>query len=346
MEVARFAKGFEDMLALRRTLMFTAVALLLSGSTAHAQALDWASEMFEKQSHDFGVVATASDTRYRLKLKNPYQEDVHIQSVETSCGCSAATPSTKLLRSGEEGYIEIKMDTVKFKHRKDSAVIVRFDSPTFAEVRIPITAYIRTDVVIEPGAAKFGTVPQGEAAEKTLKVEYAGRPDWEIREIRSPRDYIEAKAVEIKRGGGFATYEVKVTLKEDAPAGRLREQLLMITDDANSPKVPLLLEARVRSEFTVAPEIIALGKLATGGSKDLQLVISKAAGTFKVTGVACESGYDGLDVTLPPAANKVQIVRMKLKAPANPGNVEDHLLVSIEGREEPLRVRMYGTIVE
>jgi hypothetical protein len=335
------------MIALRWKLMFTAVALLFATSSVPAQDLNWAAKMFEKQTHDFGVVATASDTRYRLKLKNIYQEDVHIQSVETSCGCTAATPSTKLLRSGEEGYIEIKMDTVKFKHRKDSAITVRFDSPTFAEVKIPITAYIRTDVVIEPGAAKFGTVRQGESAEKTLKVEYAGRPDWEIREIRSPREYIEAKAVEVKREGGFATYDVKVTLKEGAPAGRLREELLMITDDANSPKVPLLLEARVQSEFTFAPEIIALGKVTAGTSKNLQpLVISKASGTFKVTGVKCESGYEGLDVTLPPAANKVQIVRMKLKAPANPGNVEDHLLVSIEGREEPLRVRMYGAIVQ
>jgi hypothetical protein len=238
------------------------------------------------------------------------------------------------------------MDTVKFKHRKDSAITVRFDSPTFAEVKIPITAYIRTDVVIEPGAAKFGNVPQGQPAEKTLKVEYAGRPDWKIREIRSPRDYIEAKAVEVKREGGFATYEVKVTLKDDAPAGRLREELLLITDDANSPKVPLLLEARVQNEFTVAPEAIALTKLTAGTEKNLQLVISKATGTFKVTGVACESGYQGLEVTLPPAAAKVQIIRMKLKAPANPGNVKEHLLVSIEGREEPIRVPMYGEIVQ
>jgi hypothetical protein len=334
------------MIALRWKLMFTSVVLLIAASSTDAQDLNWAEDMFKEKSHDFGVVATASDTRYRLKFKNIYQEDVHIQSVDTSCGCTAATASTRLLKSGQEGYIEIKMDTVKFKHRKDSAVTVRFDSPTFAEVRIPITVYIRTDVVIEPGAAEFGTIPEGKSAEKTLKVEYAGRPDWQIREIRSPRDYIEAKAVEVKRGGGFATYEVKVTLKDDAPAGRLREELLMITDDANSPKVPLLLEARVQSEFTFAPEIIALGKLKTGASKPLQLVISKASGTCKVTGVTCESGYEGLDVTLPPASNKVQIVRMKLKAPANPGNVEDHLLVSIEGREDPLRVRMYGQIVK
>lgn len=332
------------MIALRRELLFTAVVLLLFSPSVHAQ--DWAAKMFEKPSHDFGVVATASDTSYRLKLKNIYQEDVRIESVETSCGCTSATPSTKLLKSGEEGYIEVKMDTVKFKHRKDSAVTVRFSYPSFAEVRIPITAYIRTDVVINPGAAQFGNVPQGEAVEKTLEVEYAGRPDWQIKEIKSPREYIDAEAVEVKRGGGYATYKVKVTLKGDAPIGRIREELLMITNDANSPRVPLLLEARVQNDFTIAPEIVALNKLSAGTSKDLQLVISRISGTFKVTGVACESGYEGLSVMLPPAPNKVQVVRMKLKAPANPGDVEDHLLISIEGLEDPLRVRMFGEIVQ
>jgi hypothetical protein len=48
----------------------------------------------------------------------------------------------------------------------------------------------------------------------------------------------------------------------------------------------------------------------------------------------------------PPAPNKVQVIRLKLKAPANPGDVEDNLLISIEGREEPLSVRMYGEIVQ
>ena len=129
----------------------TGLATSLALGSSIVQADDnWAAKMFEKTSHDFGVVARGSDSSYRLKLKNIYKETVHIAEVRTTCGCSAGKPSQETLLSLEEAYVEITMDTRKFTRRKDSNVIVVIDQPSYQEVRIPITAYIRTDVVIDP----------------------------------------------------------------------------------------------------------------------------------------------------------------------------------------------------
>src|SRR5207249_2975864 len=99
----------------------------------------------EKTSHNFGVVARGADTRYRFAVKNVYQETVHIASVRTSCGCTAAKPNQDTLLSRETAYIEVTMDTRKFEHQKDSSITVLFDAPFTAEVRLPISAYIRSD---------------------------------------------------------------------------------------------------------------------------------------------------------------------------------------------------------
>ena len=134
-------------------LRFASVCSLLAAGflpTAQAQELTWAEKMFEKRSHDFGVVARGADVRYRLKITNIYKETVHISNVRTTCGCTAAAPSKSTLASRESAFIEVTMDTRRFKRRKDSNVIVTFDQPLYAEVRIPITAYIRTDVVLTP----------------------------------------------------------------------------------------------------------------------------------------------------------------------------------------------------
>ena len=37
------------------------------------------------------------------------------------------------------------------------------------------------------------------------------------------------------------------------PAGLIREQVMLITDDANSPQVPVLVEAKVESAFYCDP---------------------------------------------------------------------------------------------
>ncbi|MBD3673117.1 MAG: DUF1573 domain-containing protein [Planctomycetaceae bacterium] len=346
-EVLFLMKGDGEMFAIRAAVFAFLLALSSAPSMVSAQESNWAAKMFEKQKVDFGVVARAADTRYRLKLKNIYQEDVHISNVRTTCGCSAASPSQTLLKSAEEAYIEIKMDTEKFMRRKDSNVVITFDAPTFAEVRIPITAYIRTDVVINPGGAKFGSVSKGENHTKTLEIAYAGRPDWVIKDVKSPREYIDAEVVEVSRdeNAGLANYKLNVTLSEDAPAGLIREELMMITDDANSPKVPVLVEAQVESDYTVTPEVVPLGTLKVGEEKSFRLVV-KGRSPFKIEAVKCETDYDGLEANLTDSARPVHVVPVTLRAPASAGSVEDHLVIKIADSEETLKVRIYGEIIE
>src|SRR5262249_19645571 len=135
------------------TVRMLVVGLAASFCGVRANAQEWARNMFEKQEHNFGVVARGSDARYRLKITNLYKETVHISNVTTTCGCTAAKPSADRLASRESAYIELTMDTKKFQHQKDSSVTVVFDQPQYAEVRIPVHAYIRSDVVLTPGGA-------------------------------------------------------------------------------------------------------------------------------------------------------------------------------------------------
>src|SRR5215831_4005382 len=108
-------------------MLLLGLAVLLWGARANAQNSDWAEKMFEKTNHDFGVVARGADARYRLKLTNKYQQTVHIASVTTTCGCTAAKPSKDTLASLESAYIEVTMDTRKFSHQKDSSLTVVID---------------------------------------------------------------------------------------------------------------------------------------------------------------------------------------------------------------------------
>jgi hypothetical protein len=120
-------------------VIFAAGWILLAGaSPAHAQDLTWAQKMFDKLSHDFGVVARGADVSYRFKVTNLYRDTVRISNVRSTCGCSAATPTKTTLASRESAYIEVTMDTRRFTRQKDSNLIVTFDAPLYAEVRIPV----------------------------------------------------------------------------------------------------------------------------------------------------------------------------------------------------------------
>src|SRR5262249_34931226 len=161
---------------------------------------------------------------------------------------------------------------VKFTQQKDSSVTVIFDAPRYAEVRIPVRAYIRPDVVVSPGAVEFGTLRQGTESHRLIKVSYAGNPNWKIKEVVPHQPYLTTNIQELSRGAGRVEYQIAVDLKPDAPAGDLRDNLMLLTSDPNRPPIPLLVEGHVDADFALASNVVSVGMMAPGEQKQVNLV--------------------------------------------------------------------------
>jgi hypothetical protein len=73
----------------------------------------------------------------------------------------ADNPSKTLLQPGEKATIEVRMNTTNFEKQRDTTLSIFIDAPQYAEVRIPISAYIRTDVVFDPGKVEFARIEYG-----------------------------------------------------------------------------------------------------------------------------------------------------------------------------------------
>jgi hypothetical protein len=304
----------------------------------------WADKMFSALEHDFGVVARGADAKHRIEITNLYQEEVHIQQITTTCGCTAVRPSKETLASREKAEIEITMDTRKFTNLKTSSVVVVFDKPLYAEVRIPIQAYIRTDVVLNPGGVDFQAVSRGTGASRKVAIAYAGREDWKIRDVINKSPHLEVALKETARANNRVNYELEVNLKPDAPLGALREQLTLITDDAANPQIPVLVDARIESDFTVNPTVVDFGTLAPGaqGSKN---VVIRGKKPFTVSGVSSANLGERIAAKLPAEAKPIQIVALSLTAPAAEGVVDETVQVQIEGQPEPVPCRVIAKVV-
>lgn len=327
-------------------MLLCGLVLVLSGSwagsTASAQEGNWAEKMFEKRDHDFGVVARGADAKYRLKLTNKYQQAVHIASVTTSCGCTAAKPSKDTLASRETAYIEIVMDTRKFTHDKSSSVTIVVDQPQYAEVRIPIHAYIRTDVVLSPGGAEFGPISKGADETRKIAIAYAGRGNWKIKDVISKNPNVTAKVVETRRDAANVNYDLQVVVKGSTPIGELRDQLTLVTDDAGNPYIPVLVEGRVEPEYVVT-DVVAFGNLAPGEKKTMNVMV-RGKNPFLIDKI--ESEKTALfEVRMPLEAKKLHLVPLTLVAPTEPGTLEEELTVTIQGSGEQVTFKARGKIV-
>ncbi len=291
------------------------VAVVLSGGAA-AHAQEWARKMFETTSHDFGTVARGAKAEFRFKLSNIYLEEVHIKDVRSGCKCTIPSFERDTLATYEEGAIIATFNTRAFNGQRKATVTVVFDKPSYAEVQLQVTGYIRSDIVVEPGEVAFGTVDAAAPTERIIKITYDGRPDWEISEIRSSSEFVEAEAVETQHDGAKIGYDMTVRLLPGAPPGYLKEQLTLVTNDARAAEVPIDVEGRVLSGLTVSPASIFLGALKPG-QKVKRTVVVQAKQPFHITAIQSED--DSLEFTTPKIASRQHIVPLTFTAGEQPG---------------------------
>lgn len=329
-----------------RTLhsLFWTLVVLAWHTPTFAQDTRWAERMFSELNHDFGVVARGADVKYRLKITNNLQQPVHIASVTTSCGCTAAKPEKDALASGESTYVAITMNTIKFEGHKPSSVTVVFDRPARAEVRIPVQSYIRRDVVLTPGGAQFGSVAKGKSVDRTIGIAYAGRSDWKIRDVISKNPHVQAQVVETQRSAGNVKYDLRITLKDGAPLGTFRDQLTLVTNDSGTSYIPVLLEGQVEAEYSVSPEFVSFGTLAPGERKTINIVV-RGKTPFRVERIESETSSGLFEIRLPKDARPVHVLPLTLIAPDQPGTVDEDLFVSISESSEPLKFKSRCKIV-
>jgi hypothetical protein len=231
--------------------------------------------MFNHTTHDFGVVARGAKVEHRFTIENIYEEDAHIASVESSCGCTTPKLSRNLLKTWEKAELVVSIDTRGFLGRKDATIKVLFDQPFVAEVQLHVHTYIRSDIVVQPGEVAFGSVMQGAGATQTLAVSYAGRDDWRIARVECANPNIEASAVETNRSPGKVGYSLSVQLRSEAPPGYLHDQLVLVTNDydVRAARVPVAVDGLVVSALSVRPSPLMMGTAEAGRPITRNLVV-------------------------------------------------------------------------
>lgn len=264
--------------------------LLVALLAASAPAQQWADKMFEKHTHDFGTVARASKCVVSFPVKNLYKEDVHISHLEVSCSCTSAEITKKDLKTYETGEVVATFNTRAFLGQRGATIKVVIDKPFFAEVRLRVDGYIRSDVVFDPPLVDLGSVDIGSPTERKVTVRYAGRNDWTIEDITSANKSFEVQMSQPVRNGSRVDYDLTVRLKGDAPAGYIKDVLTIVTNDPATRRIPLYVEGRVTPALTVSPASLFLGTLKPGESAT-KLMIVQGKEPFKIAAVECDDSH-------------------------------------------------------
>lgn len=84
---------------------------------------------FRETQHNFGNVNEGDVVEYTFKFSNVGQSTLKITNVKTSCGCTAALISSDKIQPGEEGTLNVKLNTKNRSGKVSKTITVNSNDP-------------------------------------------------------------------------------------------------------------------------------------------------------------------------------------------------------------------------
>ncbi len=265
-----------------RKAILALLALALAVPAARAQG--WAEKMVTGPlEHNFGTVPRGAHLVRRVTITNIYAVPMDV-TFKSGCGCVTVSPLQLALQPRQVAVVELRMDASRFIGAKSVGVRMSVGPQFVSNALLKVSASSRGDVVFNPGEVNFGTVSRGQTPTQTVDVEYAGVLPWQVQEVVTRGAPFKADATLLYRRPGQVGYRLKVTLKPNAPAGRLSHVVFLRTNDPASGLVPVLVEANVQTPLEVTPAALNLGAVKLNAPL-VRRVVLKGNQPFRVVSV-------------------------------------------------------------
>ncbi len=315
---------------IRRKLLpvLISTVLIAIGGTGNLMAQEWARKMFSETSHDFGSVAKGLMPQHVFEIENCYEEEMVIEYVRSSCGCTKVEIDKRILKTWEKAKLTATFDTVGFNGKREATLTVGFGRPYRGEVKLAIQGTILSDVQVYPAKIDFGTVAPGNLPKMTVTVTRRNNAAFVLSDVRSTFPHIGVTISETQRNGAGVSYQVQAWLKDDVPAGFVQGELNAIALDRVNGKqqeirIPVQFTGKVTSPLEVSPPVLTFSGLSAGEKVSKKIVL-KADQPFQLLDVTCENSAFSVqaDNTQRKSVHFIEIV---FDAPADVSNCEAEL---------------------
>jgi Protein of unknown function (DUF1573) len=335
---------------MRSVLLSWAVLTALALTSANvARAQSWVDSILPERSFDAGNVAKGSKVRHTFPVVNRLNQPIHIASYKPKCGCTKVEIGAYDVPPGTQTTIAAVIDTTNFQGYKPSGLTLVIDRPYYAEIDLNFSCYIRTDLVMNPGAVDFGIVTRASSPKPTVTMllTYAGgQPNWGITRMQTRGAHVSAKLQEQNRSAdGRVEYRLTATLDPSDLTGYFKDEISLYTNDsANGQPIPVAVSAVVQTSVSVSPSPLVLGSVKAGQELKRVLLV-RGAQPFKLGTV--HANRDEVNAAPDSEESKAaHTVNLTLKVPAQPGPFNSTITIETDVKgEPPLKVNTFATVI-
>lgn len=195
---------------------------------------------FRQRQAAVGPLAPGAAASHSFAFRNDGGRPLRFSSLRTGCGCRAEVTPSDVIPAGGSGAVELACETDACARRARHTVTVYSNDASQPAVLLELAAPIDADITARQPELYFGKARPGERLKRDIRLELV-RPEASPRSARSESGVL-APALERRNDG---EWRVALTLSPEAPAGVVRDRIVIETASARQPRLVVPVEGRV-----------------------------------------------------------------------------------------------------
>jgi hypothetical protein len=313
-----------------KTVTPVGLVLLLTGVVTYA-ADPRPRLVVEETVFDFGSVDQGARVEHTFRLPNRGDGVLHVDHVKSSCGCTVAVVSDRVVPPGDEARVAVAFDTSRVTGRTTKTISVYTDDPDAPVLALSLSGQVAADFVVTPTPLYLGRIRRGESVRREVTIT-PGRDGttFAVERVETSHPALHARLEPNPDGGG---QRLEVELERDVPLGRLNATLTLHTTSPGAPVLEIPVFASVEGDVVVLPPQVTFG-VTRGSASERELVIrNRGARPVAITRVSVPDRVATYTLGTVEAGEEYRLT-IRLREGLPPGKVEDAIEIFTDHPDE------------
>jgi hypothetical protein len=321
--------------------MKKSLTTLLIAMLATAAAIAGGAEItFEKSLFDFGEIEKGQKVEHTFVFQNTGDEDLEIQEVRPSCGCTTAEPDKTVYKPNEKGEIPVTFDSSRFEGPINKTVTVVSNAKENPRMQLKIKGNITQEINVNPNYLTLVNIKRSQEVERDIQVTTERLEKLEISDVTSNLDFLKLSVEE--KGAKEVVVKVRFSGK-DVPTDRPTHSgfISFKTNGKSQPDVKVNTYIKVANPIQPNPRAVYMFASEKGKAREVEVNLKSTADeAFKITDVKSDLEFVSVE--------KVDDAKLKvtLSQEAKEGKFTGTIEVKTDLEEQPsLRIPVRGNVI-
>lgn len=298
--------------------------------------------VFESLVHNFGEAIGVEKVEHVFRFRNEGRADLLVDKVSTTCGCTAALISSKIVPPGGAGEISTAFTVGERQGKQIKHINVYTNDPVEPKLCLTLEGTVVPPLSVDPPTVFLQDRP-GESS-RAVRISQTLPQELTLGEPVTRLNLVTAVLREEPPEGGKKRYTLEVALKPEVEPGRHFENVSMPTNYVAKPTLQIPVRLTVRGEIAVQPSRISLGQLQPGQEIARSITLSSTRDReFRVLKAKIDNAAFRISPEVPPATAKSYTFTVTGAPTSETGGVRTKAIFTLDHpKQGTIEVPIYG----